>query len=154
MQRTTLCSQPLFMRLLAVGLLVLAQPVLAASLTIHDAWARATPPGAVTAAAYFSVRNDGADDDRLIEIRSDAATKVELHTTVNEGGLMKMMPLDGLLVPAGATATLAPGGSHLMFMGLRGPFEPGATVEVTLKFERAGERKLVIPVRDARLKHE
>jgi copper(I)-binding protein len=49
-------------------------------------------------------------------------------------------------VPAGATVTLAPGGLHLMFMGLTAPFVEGESVPVTLKFEKAGEVTLDLSI--------
>lgn len=140
--------------LLVVGWLSVGRPALADPLAITDAWARATPPGATTAAAYFAITNSGTRDDRLVAVRSDAASKVELHTTVKASGLMKMVALESLPVPAGATAKLEPGGDHLMFMGLNKPFEPGRTIEVTLVFAQAGERTFAMPVRDARRRRE
>ena len=65
---------------------------------------------------------------------------------------MKMIRLDTLTVASGETATLEPGGRHLMFMGLRKPFAPGDTIAVTLIFEQAGRIELEIPVLDARTK--
>ncbi len=122
------------------------------SLAVADAWVRATPPGATTGAAYLSITNHGPAADRLIGVRSDAAREVEVHTTINEGGVMKMIRLDTLTVASGETATLEPGGRHLMFMGLRKPFAPGDTITVTLIFEQAGRIELEIPVLDARTK--
>ena len=52
---------------------------------------------------------------------------------------MKMNELpDGIAVPAGGTVTLAPGGLHLMFMGLKAPLVENETVPVTLTFAKAG----------------
>ena len=52
---------------------------------------------------------------------------------------MRMRELDnGLDIPAGATVTLAPGGYHLMLVGLKAPFKAGTRVPVTLVFEKAG----------------
>ena len=35
--------------------------------------------------------------------------------------------------------SLAPGGEHIMFMGLKEPFETGKIIPITLLFEKAGE---------------
>ena len=52
---------------------------------------------------------------------------------------MRMRELEkGLEIPAGATVTLAPGGFHLMLMGLKAPPTKDTRVPVTLVFERAG----------------
>jgi copper(I)-binding protein len=45
---------------------------------------------------------------------------------------------DGLVIPAGETVELKPGGFHLMFMELKQPLVEGETVEVSLEFQKAG----------------
>lgn len=60
---------------------------------------------------------------------------------------MKMRELaDGLEIPAGETVVLAPGGFHIMFMGLKQAFVEGETVAVTLTFEKAGSVEVLLPV--------
>ncbi len=60
---------------------------------------------------------------------------------------MRMQPLaDGLSIPAGQTVTLAPGGMHLMFSGVTQPFTAGENVQITLTFDKAGERTIDLPV--------
>jgi periplasmic copper chaperone A len=129
--------------------LLAAASARADSLTISDAWARATPPGAVTAAAYLRIDN-GGDADRLLEVRSDSASDVQIHTMIEEGGMMRMTPLDDLRVPAGGSAILEPGGDHIMLIDIDAPLVPGETLEMTLVFEHAGELRVAFPIRDAR----
>jgi hypothetical protein len=75
----------------------------------------------------------------LLSASSDAAAKVEIHQMGMQDGIMAMRPLDdGLAIPPDATVTLAPGGDHIMFVGLIAPFEEGQRVPVSLNFERAG----------------
>ena len=60
---------------------------------------------------------------------------------------MKMRQLvDGLEIPAGETVVLAPGGFHIMFMGLTQAFVEGESVAVTLTFEKAGSVEVLLPV--------
>jgi periplasmic copper chaperone A len=62
-------------------------------------------------------------------------------------GVMKMRPLaDGLTLPPGKSITLAPGGYHIMLMGLTAPLKSGEKVPVTLTFEKAGEAKVTFDV--------
>jgi copper(I)-binding protein len=64
-----------------------------------------------------------------------------------QGDVMKMRHLaDGLEIPAGETVVLAPGGFHIMFMGLKQAFVEGKTVAVTLTFEKAGSVEVLLPV--------
>jgi copper(I)-binding protein len=107
-------------------------------LAVGHPYAAATAAGAKAGAGYFSVTNAGAEADRLLAVEADFP-RVELHATeVDAAGVARMRPVEALEVPAGATVTLAPQGTHVMFMGLGDPLEEGESVPATLVFERAG----------------
>ncbi|MCR6663238.1 MAG: copper chaperone PCu(A)C [Luteimonas sp.] len=112
-------------------------------------WSREIPPNAPVAAGFLSIRNAGAAEDRLVEVRSDAAERVEIHEVRHEDGMARMRELaDGLPLPAGATVELKPGGYHLMFIAPgEGRFTAGSQVPGTLVFEQAGEREVTFEVR-------
>ena len=114
-----------------------------------DTWIRATPPGAITAAAYLVIENSGPDD-RLLHIHSDHAAKVEIHTTREQSGVMRMSRMESLLIPAQEKVTLSPGGDHIMFFDLHDAFAAGSTETLTLYFEKAGIREISFTVRDPR----
>jgi len=67
----------------------------------------------------------------------------------DSGGMMTMTPVDRIPVPANGTATLEPGGFHIMLLDLAAPLEVGTTIEVTLTFENAGELVVTADVRDS-----
>lgn len=107
---------------------------------IGHPWTRATPPAAKVAGAFMSFTNEGGTADRLVGGSSPIAEKVEIHTMEMTGGIMKMRPLaDGLEVPAGAKVELAPGGFHVMLIGLKQPIVEGDKVPLTLTFEKGGD---------------
>lgn len=116
-------------------------------LEIADAWARASATR--TGAAYLTLENKGSEADTLIEVRSPVAERVEIHDMTMEDMVMRMRKLDDLPVAAGESVSLAPGGKHIMLIGLSGPLEEGATVPLTLVFEKAGELAVEAPVRAA-----
>jgi copper(I)-binding protein len=98
-------------------------------------------------AAYLTIENTGATDDRLITAKTDAARTAEIHEMRNEGTVMKMAPLaDGLPISAGSTIELKPGGYHIMLIGLTGDLKAGESFELTLTFEKAGDVTLTVPV--------
>ena len=106
-------------------------------LTVSPPFARPTPPGASTAAGFLTIENSGESADRLIGASSTASERVEVHSMSMAGGVMTMRPVTGgLTVPAHGAMSLAPGGYHLMFIGLRQAFRAGAFEPVTLRFER------------------
>ncbi|MEJ5220538.1 MAG: copper chaperone PCu(A)C [Tepidiforma sp.] len=124
------------------------QPVKAGDLTISGAWVRASTGTNVTA-AYMTIKSSGAADT-LVSASSPIAGMVQLHEVVTEGSTSKMQEKPGgFPVPANGTAELKPGGWHIMLMDLKQQPKAGETVELTLKFEKAGEVKIVAPVQAA-----
>jgi copper(I)-binding protein len=112
-------------------------------LQITEAYARTVLDGG---AAYFTVKNTGNADDALVDASSDVAEKVGLHESVMEGSMMKMQPVDEIVIPAGGEAVLEPGGYHVMLAGLKGPLEEGDTFDVTLSFQQAGPVDVAVTV--------
>jgi copper(I)-binding protein len=134
----------------ALALAITAVPPAGAeqgTIVVEEPWARATPPGAPSGAGYLSIRNAGPEPDRLVAAASPRAARVELHRMTVADGVARMRPVtDGLEVPPGAAVALEPGGLHLMFRELDGAFAAGQSVPVTLSFERAGEKRIELPV--------
>ncbi|HEX3161376.1 MAG TPA: copper chaperone PCu(A)C [Pseudolabrys sp.] len=117
-----------------------AQDVTAGSLKISAAWTRATPKGAPVGGGYLTITNNGTAPDRLIGGSSDTSSRFEIHNMTMDNGVMKMRPVDaGIEIKPGQTIELKPGGYHVMFVGLKKPFEQGDHVKATLKFEKAGD---------------
>ncbi|SKA32705.1 copper chaperone PCu(A)C [Consotaella salsifontis] len=109
------------------------------SLHIVHPWARATAPSAEVGGAYMTIENKGKTADRLLGGSTPIAEKAEVHTMEMVDGVMKMHEVDGgLEIPAGGEASLAPGGYHVMIVGLKQPLKEGERVPLTLKFEKAG----------------
>lgn len=117
------------------------------AVSIDNAWARATVPGQMGSAAYFTIHNSGGQD-RLMSVASPAAD-ASLHSTSMDNGVMRMRPLDALAIPAKGTVELKPGGTHVMLMALKQPLQAGQTLELDLKFEKSGERRVMAEVRPA-----
>ncbi len=126
-------------------LALLATPALA-QIEIDNAWARATPPGAETAAGYMTIRNKSSSPDHLIRVASPLAARVEMHVHIHDGDVMRMRQVKGYDIPANGSLELKSGGAHLMFVDIKRPFKEGEKVPVTLRFERAGERTVVFSV--------
>ena len=134
------------MRAVIITLLAfLAVPALA-QVEIREPWARATPPGAKTAAGYMLLRNRSAAADRLVGATSGAAARVETHVHIRDGDIMRMREVKGYDIPANGRFELKPGGAHLMFVDLKAPFREGERIPVVLKFQNAGEVKIELQV--------
>jgi hypothetical protein len=129
--------------LLSLSLLLIAGSGLTAEYTAGDLvikqiWARPTPPVAAVGAAYFTLDNSQGQDERLLSAEADVAATAELHAHSMEGNMMKMHKVDAVEVPAGQTVAFAPGGLHVMLIGLKAPLVEGNTFPLTLHFEHAG----------------
>ncbi|EEX08102.1 periplasmiC protein conserved in bacteria with histidine [Ruegeria lacuscaerulensis ITI-1157] len=150
--------QPTFLATLAAA--VLSTAAFADSIiSVEDAYARSSGMNAKAGAAFMMIKNTGDTDDRLVSAQSEVAARVELHThKIDENGVAKMMQVEeGFAIPAGEAHMLQRGGDHVMFMGIKKPFEQGAKIPVTLVFEQAGEVQVEIPVdlerQDGHMKH-
>lgn len=119
----------------------------AAGLEVGDPYVRAVPPGQPNSAAFMTLRNTSAENHALVGAESPAAETVELHTHVDEGGMMRMRRIKRIDLPAGERVTLQPGALHVMLIGLKSELAPGQTVELTL-IQDDGERLSIrAPVR-------
>lgn len=107
--------------------------------TVLHPWARATPGGAKVGAAYLEIKTDAKTADKLIAAKSPVSNRVEIHTHIHEGDVMKMRKVDAIPVAAGKSHVLKPGGDHVMLMDLKAPLKEGDLVKLTLVFEKAGE---------------
>ena len=103
----------------------------AADVKIANAWARATAPGQKTAVVYMDVRSDA--DAALVGATSPLAARVELHTMSMEGGVMRMRPLERVVLPARKTVKLAPNGAHLMLVDVSRPLKAGERVPLMVR---------------------
>ena len=119
---------------LVASLPALAQP---ASVAVTGAWARATVASAETAAIYLTVT--ASQPDRLTGASTPAALKTELHETRTVDGVVQMRAVPaGLPVTPGTPIHMAPGGYHVMLVGLKQQLRQGEHIPVTLTFEHAG----------------
>jgi periplasmic copper chaperone A len=134
--------------LLASSLCVLgAGHAAAASIRIEGVYARATPAGASTGAAFMVIHNDGKADDTLVGASSPVAKTVQIHEMTTDDGIMHMRQVPGgLKVPAGGTVQLRPGSYHIMLIDLLQRLTSGKHFPITLKFQQAGDVPIEVTV--------
>ena len=117
------------------------------SLSVEDAWARATAEGAKVGAGYVTIHNSGSAPDTLVSVETPLAARGEVHDMTMEDGVMRMRRLDALEIPAGGSVELKPGGKHLMLMNLKERLVEGGSVPVTLTFKSGAKISIDLPVR-------
>jgi hypothetical protein len=117
------------------------------SITVEQPYARATPSGAKTGAAYMTIDNKSGTADRLTGASSDVADKVQIHEMKVTNGVMQMREItDGLPVPADGSVVFKPGSYHVMLIGLKKPLTAGETFPLKLTFATAGTISVTVPV--------
>ena len=124
---------------------VMAQNASVGSIKVENAYTRATAPGQQVAGGFLKIENKGAAD-QLVSASSPAAGEVQLHEMAMDGNVMKMRQVKDIPVPANGSVELKPGGLHLMFMNIKAPLAAGETVPAKLKFAKAGEVEVKMPV--------
>lgn len=116
--------------------LVLATEVLAAgqpTLELENAWVRVLPPTQGNTAAYVVVRNPGPSAVRITGASAKLAERVELHDSIEVEGMQRMQQQAHVDVPAGGQIEFAPGGLHLMLLGLERMPVAGETLQLCLE---------------------
>jgi copper(I)-binding protein len=119
----------------------------AGDIEIHNPWARASAGKARNGGAFVTLKDSGTQGDKLIAAASNVSKKVELHTHIKDGDVMKMRHVPFIPVPAGGSVELKPGSYHIMFMGLKAPLKEGTSFPVTLTFEKSGSVEVMMQVK-------
>lgn len=116
-----------------------------AAVSVSDALCRPTPNGRQVTGCYMTLTSTAADT--LVSVASPRAALAQIHESRMESNMMMMHELEaGLPLPAGQAVALAPGGNHIMLMGVSEPLRPGDTVPLTLTFATAAPVEVVAAV--------
>ncbi|NQZ79877.1 MAG: copper chaperone PCu(A)C [Colwellia sp.] len=116
------------------------------TITFSTPWIRLLPPTVMHTAAYVTIDNSSNKPDTLLNVTSTVVNSLSVHQTKNVDGMMKMLSADNLQIPAHGKITLAPGGYHIMLMGLESSLVENQEITMTFEFKNAGEIEVVFPV--------
>ncbi|MFA9444923.1 copper chaperone PCu(A)C [Egicoccus sp. AB-alg6-2] len=108
--------------------------------------AQAGAPAAGSSQVVVEIRNSGEGDDTLLGASTPAAAGVEMHLTEVTDGRASMRQQETVAVPSGDTVRFRPGGLHLMLVVPDESVVVGGTFELTLHFERSGDRTIPVEV--------
>jgi len=123
----------------AAAALMAASPALAAP-QVEAAWSRPAAQG-TTGAGFMTLANPDAKADALVAVESPLAREVQVHLSSMKGGIASMQRAASVPIPAGGRVTFAPGGYHLMLMGLTKALNAGDMVPATLTFASGAKVK-------------
>jgi hypothetical protein len=115
-----------------------------AGVTATNVWVRGTVPVQRATGAFATLTS--SEDAKLVEVKSPAAKIVEIHTMDMTSGIMRMHAVDSIALPAGKPVALAPGGYHVMMIGLVKPLTVGEKVPLTFVVEDSKGKRTSLEV--------
>ena len=119
----------------------------AAQVQVENAWVQLAPPTATVNAAYMQIINSHVQPQTIVGLSADCCTMVMLHQTRQDGDKVSMEHLDRLIIPAQASVHLAPGGMHIMLMGVQQELSLGRKVRMTLRFGDGSTQDIELDVK-------
>ncbi len=122
-----------------------------AAVAIENGWVRVSEysdhTGGMTG-VFATITNNTDTDITLVGGSAEIAQMVEVHEVVMSGGAMTMQKKEGgIVIPAGESVTLEPGGLHVMLMDLKQAILDGDQITLTLDFEGADAQTLTLPAK-------
>ena len=135
---------------LALATALVCSSAFAHGIEAGEAYAYPTVQGMTQGGAFVNLTNTEKKDDKLVSATAskDFADKIELHTHVNDNGVMRMREVKGgIPLPAGQTQELKRGSYHIMFFGLKKPLQEGDKFDLNLKFKNAKPQKITVTVK-------
>ena len=117
------------------------------TLRVDAPYVRLVPPNAPASAAFMVISNSGSAERQLLKAQSPVAKTVELHTHVNDHGVMKMRQVANIAIKANDQTELKPGSYHIMLIDLKQPLNEGDSVPIALFFDDGSSQQITAPVR-------
>lgn len=112
------------------------------NVSVQDPYVRLAPPNAPATGAFMVIKNNGDKDVKVVKADNPVSKVTELHTHLNEGGVMKMRPVPSIEVKAKGEAVLKPGGLHVMMIDIKTPMKEGDVVPITLSFDDGSTKQV------------
>ncbi|MBE8168498.1 MAG: copper chaperone PCu(A)C [Shewanella sp.] len=127
--------------------------VWANDLHLVDGHIRAMPVTVPNTAAYFTLDNHGKAV-RLVAAETPVAKEAQLHTLLEENGVIKMRRVESYDIAEHGKLTLSQSGNHIMIIGLKKPLELGQKVPLTLMFSDNSQMTIELPVKKIVMPHD
>jgi copper(I)-binding protein len=115
-------------------------------LQVSEPWVREAPPTSRVLAGYLTLVNTGNNTVTVTAISSPDFKNAEIHRTVIEEGIARMLPVKQLEVPAGGQLMLEPGGYHLMLFDPMRTLTEGETVTLIIHLDNGNQMSATAPV--------
>lgn len=111
-------------------------------ISVQEPYVRLAPPNAPATAAFMVIRNAGDKDVKVVRADNPASKVTELHTHLNEGGIMKMRQVPAIEIKAKSEVKLQPGGLHVMLIDMKNAMKEGDVVPITLTLDDGSSKQV------------
>lgn len=119
-------------------------------LQVEDPWVREAPPTARVLGMFLQLHNAGERELVIQGASSPLCERVEIHRTVLEDGVARMIPQPELRLAPGERLSLEPGSYHLMLIAPHRALRADDEVEVLIRYDDGQEQVITAPVRNDR----
>ncbi len=109
---------------------------------INDPWVRLAPTNASVLGLFMQINNNTNHDIKLLSVNAGDYKRIELHRTVAQDDIMKMVKQEFIIIPAKGKLHLKPGSWHIMLISPKLVLHKGDIVMVELIFDN-GLTKIV-----------
>lgn len=116
---------------------------------ISNHWLRAAPPNAKMLAAYGQLQNNTNHNKKLIGAFSPDFHMTEIHKTIIDDGMAKMVHQPEQTIAPKDTLIFKPGGLHIMLMHPKRKITVGDSVKICLIYQQGDQetvQHLMFPV--------
>jgi copper(I)-binding protein len=143
------------MKKLIMLVLISVSTLAANGIKIENPYVRATPPNLPNSAAFMTIENSSDKNIAIVNATSDVSKVVELHTHTMKDGVMTMLQIPKIDIPANGKTVLKPGGLHIMFIGLKKSLKVGDSVTFTIELSNGKTKTITAPIKKvmAGMKH-
>ena len=132
----------LFLILLSFLTTVMAET----AVVVEGQWIREAPPASTVLAAYMILKNTGDTPRTITRIDSPDFSNSQIHRTVVEDGIAKMLPVEKLQLPVHGSVTLEPRGLHLMLFDPQRRLQDGDIVVLVIHADNGDSVTVHAPV--------
>lgn len=104
--------------------------------SVENAWVRLPAAPGLPAAGYFAA-DLSSPRDAIVAVTSPSAQRIEMHQSVSERGVSRMVPVERVGREGVEAIRFEPGGRHLMIHGLDPALRPTDQIELNFRFAQA-----------------
>jgi len=117
--------------------------------TVTDAWIPEAPPMSTVMAGFMTIHNPDANDVKIVSVQSEQFEEVQMHLSVTEKGIARMLPQKILIIPAQGDLQLKQGSYHLMLFNAISPLKAGDKVALTINLADGSKLPVIAEVKKA-----